>query len=90
MMFGRAFSQHGEIGTASRCRGIHMLNRCYRVVHEVEAAPQKPLWREEACELLPSALNVAAGQVLGCRTKAGEDTQLLSFNVCDFIESITH
>ena len=48
MMFGRAFSQHGEIGTASRCRGIDMLYGGYRVVHEVEAAPQRPRWGQEA------------------------------------------
>ena len=48
MMFGRAFSHHGEIERASRCRGIDVLYRGYRVVHEVEAAPQKPLWGQEA------------------------------------------
>ena len=48
MMFGRAFSQNGEIERASRCRGIYMLYGGYHVVHEVEAAPQKPLWGQEA------------------------------------------
>ena len=48
MMFGRAFSQNGEIERASRCRGINMLYEGYRVVHEVEVAPQKPLWSKEA------------------------------------------
>ena len=48
MMFGRAFSHHGEIERASRCRGIDMLYGGYHVVHEVEAAPQKPLWSKEA------------------------------------------
>ena len=48
MMFGRAFSQNGEIERASRCRGISMLYGGYRVVHEVEAAPQEPLWGQKA------------------------------------------
>jgi hypothetical protein len=48
MMFGRAFSQNGEIERASRYRGIYMLDGGYHVVHEVEAAPQKPLWGQEA------------------------------------------
>ena len=26
MMFGRAFSQNGEVGRASRCRGIYVVN----------------------------------------------------------------
>jgi hypothetical protein len=43
MMFGRAFSHHGGIQSASRCRSIYMLYGDYHVVHEVEAAPQKPL-----------------------------------------------
>jgi len=42
MMFGRAFTQNGEVERASRCRGIYMLCGGYPVVHEVEAAPQKP------------------------------------------------
>ena len=48
MMFGRAFSQNGEIDRASRCRGIEMLYGWHLVVHEVEAAPQKPLRDQEA------------------------------------------
>ena len=32
----RAFSQHGEVGSESGCRGIDMLYGGYRVVHEVE------------------------------------------------------
>ena len=48
MMFGRAFSQNGEIERASLCRGMDMLYGGYRVVHEVEAVPQKPLWSKEA------------------------------------------
>ena len=48
MMFGRAFSHHGEIGRAIRCRGVYMLYGGYHVVHEVEAAPQKPPWGQEA------------------------------------------
>jgi len=48
MVSGRAFSQHGETGRASHCRGICMLYRGYRVVYEVEVAPQKPLWDQEA------------------------------------------
>ena len=52
MMFGRALSQNGEIERASRCRGIDMLYGGYRVVHEVEAAPQKPLWGQKALQVL--------------------------------------
>ena len=48
MMFGRALSQNGEIERASRCRGIDMLYGGYRVVHEVEVAPQKPLGGQKA------------------------------------------
>jgi len=48
MMFGRAFTQNGEIERASRCREIYMLHGGDRVVHEVEAAPHKPLWSKEA------------------------------------------
>ena len=47
-MFGRAFTQNSEIERASRCRGIDMLYGGYHVVHEVEAAPQKPLWGQKA------------------------------------------
>ena len=50
MMFGRAFSHQSEIERASRCRGTDMLYGGYHVVHEVEAAPQKPLWGQEACK----------------------------------------
>jgi hypothetical protein len=41
---------HGEIERASRCRGIyiHMLHGGYRVVCEVEAALQTPLWGQKA------------------------------------------
>jgi len=77
-----------------------MLYGGYRVVHEVEAAPQKPIWGQERHV---SALDVAAGQLLGYRTRAGGDnrpracpgeTQLLGSSVCalqphrDFIVSI--
>ena len=48
MMFGRAFSQNGEMGGESCHRGIAMLYGGYHVVHEVEAAPQKPLWGQKA------------------------------------------
>ena len=48
MRFGRAFSQNGEMGRASRYRGIDMLYGGYRAVHEVEVAPQKLLWGQEA------------------------------------------
>ena len=41
MMFGRAFTQNGEVERASRCRGIYMLYGGYPVVHEVEAASQE-------------------------------------------------
>jgi len=46
----RAFSHHGEIERASSCTGIDMLYGDYHVIHEVEAAPPKPLWGQEACK----------------------------------------
>ena len=52
MMFGRAFSQSGEIERASRCGGTDMVYGGYRVVHEVEAAQQKPPWSKEAHKVL--------------------------------------
>jgi len=48
MMFGSAFTQNGEIERASRGRGIDRLYGDYSVVHEVEAAPHKPQWGQEA------------------------------------------
>ena len=48
MMIGRAFSQNGELERASRCRGKYKVYGSYRLVHEVEAALQKPLWGQEA------------------------------------------
>ena len=87
MMFGRAFSQNGEIERASRCRGIYMSYGCYRVVHEV----RQPHRSRYGVKRHISALDVAAEQVLGYRTRAGggnrsgtcpEDTQLLRSNDC--------
>ena len=73
LMFGRAFSQNGEIERASRCGGIDMLYGGYRVVHEVEAAPQEPLWGQEAykCSGRCSGAGAGAGiQDEGWRTES--------------------
>ena len=59
LIFACAFGQNGEIQRASRPGGIAMLYSDYRVVHEVEAAPQKPLWRKEPV----SGLHVGSGAV---------------------------
>ena len=60
----RAVSQHGEIGRGSGCRGIGVICGGSRVVYEVEDALQTP--PNEAL----GWLDVAAGQVIGHRTKA--------------------
>ena len=65
----RAFSQHGEMGYESDCRGIGMLYGDYRVVYDhAGAGCLTEVVMELSCVF--SGSDVAAGQVLGYRTMA--------------------
>jgi hypothetical protein len=82
-MFGRAFTQNGEIGAASRCRGKDMLYGGYRVLQEVEAAPQELLWSKEAYKCLWTLQRSRCwdtGQGLAKRIALGHALETLSYS----------
>jgi hypothetical protein len=87
MMFGRAFSQNGEIGRPRRVGGIG----CYTDDIMSFMRWRQPHRSRHGVNRHISAQDVAAEQVLGNRTRARgdnrsracqEDSQLLGFNGC--------